>query len=89
MLGEKISECGKTMTSAYKIKLQKSGGTIAEKAAMLESLSPLKTLSRGYSLVYKDEKLINSVKDLSENDEINIRMSDGTVSAKIERKEEA
>lgn len=88
-LGEKISACGKAMTSAYKIKLQKSGGTIAEKAAMLESLSPLKTLSRGYSLVYKDEKLINSVKDLSENDEINIRMSDGTVSAKIERKEEA
>ena len=88
-LGEKISAAEKSLTSAYKIKLQKSGGAIAEKAAMLESLSPLKTLSRGYSLVYKDERLINSVKELSEKDEINIRMSDGTVSAIIERKEEA
>ena len=88
-LGEKISAAEKALTSAYKIKLQKSGGAIAEKAAMLESLSPLKTLSRGYSLVYKGERLINSVKELSEKDEINIRMSNGTVSAIIERKEEA
>lgn len=87
-LGEKIFSAEKALTSAYKIKLQKSDGAVAEKAAMLESLSPLKTLSRGYSLVYKGERLINSVKDLSEKDEINIRMSDGTVSAKIERKEE-
>ena len=88
-LGEKISAAEKSLTSAYKIKLQRSGGAVAEKAAMLESLSPLKTLSRGYSLVYKGERLINSVKELSEKDEINIRMSDGTVSAIIERKEEA
>lgn len=87
-LGEKISAAEKSLTSAYKIKLQKSEGAVAEKAAMLESLSPLKTLSRGYSLVYKGERLINSVKELSANDEINIRMSDGTVLAKIERKEE-
>ena len=86
---EKISSAEKALKSAYKIKLQRSGGAVAEKAAMLESLSPLKTLSRGYSLVYKGERLINSVKELSEKDEINIRMSDGTVSAIIERKEEA
>ena len=88
-LGEKISYAEKALNSAYKIKLQRSGGAVAEKAAMLESLSPLKTLSRGYSIVYKGERLINSVKELSEKDEINIRMSDGTVSAIIERKEEA
>lgn len=87
-LDNKISSAEKAMTSAYKIKLQKSGGAIAEKAALLESLSPLKTLSRGYSLVYKGERLVNSVKDLSERDKINIRMSDGFVSAIIERKEE-
>ncbi len=86
-LGEKISASEKSLTSAYKIKLWEANGTIAEKAALLESLSPLKTLSRGYSLVYKGEGLINSVNDLSEGDEINIRMSDGTVSAVIERKE--
>lgn len=88
-LGEKISAAEKALTSAYKIKLQGYGGTVAEKAALLENLSPLKTLSRGYSLVYKGDKLVNSVKDLSEKDKISIRMSDGTMSAIIERKEEA
>lgn len=88
-LGEKISAAERAMNSAFKIKLQGYGGTVAEKAALLENLSPLKTLSRGYSLVYKGERLVKSVKELSKGDEINIRMSDGTVSAKIERKEEA
>lgn len=88
-LREKISASEKAMASAYKLRLREAGGAIAEKAAMLESLSPLKTLSRGYSLVYKGEKLINSVNALSEMDEISIRMSDGTVSATINRKEEA
>lgn len=88
-LGEKISAAEKALTSAYKIKLQGYGGTVAEKAALLENLSPLKTLSRGYSLVYKGDKLVNSVKDLYEKDKISIRMSDGTMSAIIERKEEA
>lgn len=87
-LGEKISSAEKAMTSAYKLKLQGCGGIVAEKAALLENLSPLKTLSRGYSLAYKSGRLVKSVKELSEGDEINIRMSDGTVSAKIERKEE-
>lgn len=88
-LGEKISAAEKALTSAYKIKLQGHGGTVAAKAALLENLSPLKTLSRGYSLVYKGEKLVNSVKVLNAGEEISIRMSDGTVSALIERKEEA
>lgn len=88
-LADKISAAERSMNSAYKIKLQRYGSTVAEKAALLENLSPLKTLSRGYSLVYKDERLVKSVKELSAGDEINIRMSDGKVSAKIERKEEA
>lgn len=87
VLREKITASENALTAAYRIKLQKAGGAIVEKAALLESLSPLKTLSRGYSLVYKKERLVNSVKDLSPGDKINIRMSDGTVSAAIERKE--
>ena len=43
----------------------------------LNSLSPLEILSRGYSLAYKDGKLIKSVSQLSHNDRLKIRLSDG------------
>ena len=44
---------------------------LAEKAARLDSLSPLKVLSRGYSLVYKGEKLLNSSETIEKGDSVN------------------
>ena len=54
-----------------------------ELATKLDTMSPLKTLTRGYSLVEKDNKIVKSVKQLKENDEINIRFYDGDKKAKI------
>ena len=54
-----------------------------ELATKLDTMSPLKTLTRGYSLVEKDKKIVKSVKQLKENDEINIRFYDGDKKAKI------
>ena len=47
----------------------------------LDLLSPLNILSKGYSVVSKDDKIIKSTKDLKENDMLNIRMSEGKVNA--------
>ncbi len=80
---EKLNAMEKNLDSAYKIRLNAFQKALAEKSVMIESLSPLKTLSRGYSLVYKDGKLINSVKTLSSGDNIEIQLSDGTASAVI------
>lgn len=41
------------------------------------------TLKRGYSLVYKQDKLIKNRKELNSNDEINIRLYGGNVNATI------
>ncbi|MDE6762463.1 MAG: exodeoxyribonuclease VII large subunit [Oscillospiraceae bacterium] len=82
-LREKFSQSKKRLEAAYNLKLRICGGQLAEKAAVLDGLSPLKTLSRGYSLVYKGERLVNSAEDLSEGDKVDIRLSDGTVSAVI------
>ena len=49
----------------------------------LDTLSPLKTLLRGYSLTEKDNKIIKSAKELEKNDEINIKFYDGEKTAKI------
>ena len=47
----------------------------------LDLLSPLNILSKGYSVVSKEDKVVKSVKELKINDTLNIRMSEGKVNA--------
>ena len=49
----------------------------------LDTLSPLKTLQRGYSLTEKEGKIIKSVKDLKKDEEVKLRFFDGEKQAKI------
>ena len=51
--------------------------------ARLDTLSPLKTLIRGYCFTEKDGKIINSKKDLKKDDEVQIKFFDGEKQAKI------
>ncbi|MBO4622657.1 MAG: exodeoxyribonuclease VII large subunit [Bacilli bacterium] len=48
-------------------------------------LNPLNVLAKGYSLTYLDSKLVKSINDVKENDEINIKVSDGTIDAYVKR----
>lgn len=68
---------------AIKNKLTNYSNLLLEKAALLESLSPLKVLSRGYSLVYKDNILIKSSNYLNSNDIIKVKLNDGEFSAVV------
>ena len=54
-----------------------------ELVAKLDTLSPLKTLTRGYVLTEKDGVLVKSVKELKENDEVKLRFHDGEGMARI------
>ena len=58
---------------------------LSELSAKLDALSPLKVLSRGYSLVTKDLKTV-SANSLEIDDEISIKFFDGTVNAKVTSK---
>ena len=51
--------------------------------AKLDALSPLKTLTRGYSIVQLDGKVVKSVDQLKKDDEIDLRLIDGKAKAKI------
>ena len=58
-------------------------GHLTEK---LESLSPLKTLNRGYSLVLDENKnLIRSYKQTALNDELSIILSEGELNVKVHK----
>jgi exodeoxyribonuclease VII large subunit len=61
------------------IKLRLSGA-----ASLLEAVSPLKIISKGYSAVYDSEgRLMKSVKGASVGDGVSFRLSDGTVEATV------
>ena len=51
--------------------------------AKLDSLSPLKTLTRGYCIVQSEGKTIKSVKDIKMDEEIELRFVDGKKKAKV------
>lgn len=65
-------------------KYTKSNNSFTNIISKLDSLSPLKTLSRGYSLVQKNGKIVKSKNELIKDDIINIRLEDGEKSAIVE-----
>ena len=49
----------------------------------LDALSPLKTLSRGYSIVEKDNKIVKSKKEIKQGEEVTLKFKDGDCKAKV------
>ena len=54
-----------------------------EVVSKLDALSPLKTLTRGYSIIEQNGKIINSAKCLKSRDKVNLKFKDGEKSAEI------
>lgn len=79
-----IDNAEQRINNALKNKILLSRAILAEKSAALDNLSPLKIMNRGYSLVYKDKKIIKSSSALKSGDKIDITLADGHVSAVIE-----
>ena len=52
--------------------LETSKEKLSKKAALLHNLSPLATISRGYSIVEKKGHVINSIEEVNVNDEVNV-----------------
>lgn len=69
----------KALQNSMMLKLKEAKTSFVKETAKLDSLSPLKTLTRGYSIVTKQEsgKVIKSVDDLNSGEKVNLRLSDG------------
>lgn len=58
--------------------------SLVKNITALDTLSPLKTLLRGYTILEDNEgKVIKSVKQLKTDDEVRITLNDGTANARI------
>ena len=73
----------RSLETNIKNKHNEEKARFVEKIAKLDTLSPLKTLSRGYSITEKQGKIVNSKKDLKKDDEVELKFFDGAKQAKI------
>ena len=63
--------------------LEKTKQKYALLLSKLDTLSPLKTLERGYGIIKLNDKAVTSIKDLKQDDLINIELKDGSKKAII------
>lgn len=78
----------KNMEMIVQNKIKEAKLKATNSIARLDTLSPLKTLVRGYSIVEEKGKVIKSIKQVQENDIITVRMYDGRISTKVQKVEE-
>ena len=50
----------------------------------VELLNPNNILDKGYSIIYKDDKVVKNIDELSNEDKINIKVKSGNIDARIE-----
>lgn len=51
----------------------------------LEALNPLKIMDRGYSITYRDGKLVKSIKEIQKGDTIAVTLPDGQIDAIVQK----
>lgn len=66
------------LIDAFENKIQNCSNKISFASGKLNALSPLAVLSRGYSIVHKDNEVVKSVNELSKNDKIRVTLNDGS-----------
>lgn len=80
---KRLSNLIKLLNSNIELKLNIARNKLSHQTIKLESNSPLRILNNGYTLTYKDDKLITKSVDLTKDDLITVKFSDGTISAKV------
>ena len=63
---------------------KKQSDSVRQKMDLLDSLSPLSVMHRGYSVALDDKgKSLRSVKEVHSGEELQVRLEDGTLQTKV------
>lgn len=79
----KLDIITKSIINSMNKKMQLSKTEAIKNFSKLDALSPLKTLSRGYSILEKDTRIVKDAQELQKDDIVKIRLSNGNKEAKI------
>ncbi|MCD4795934.1 MAG: exodeoxyribonuclease VII large subunit [Candidatus Cloacimonetes bacterium] len=82
-LKQHLNEASLKLTYILSNLIKDRRNKLAIVANELKELSPYEALKRGYSLIRKDRKIINSISKLIENEKLELVLSDGKCTTKI------
>ena len=83
---QKINSLDKSLNSAVENYILKQENILSEKIMLLENLSPLRVLSRGYALVYNGDNIVKNSDDINTGDIVRIDFGNGSADAEIKNK---
>lgn len=85
-LSEAKQQCSTFNTRLYQaisVKTQAAEQQIRENSGLLNTLNPLNTLSRGYSVSYVNDKPVTSLAQVAVGDMLTTHLSNGTLTSKV------
>lgn len=85
-LSDKVEELFKSANRAYESMLQSKRLAFLTNVGKLDALNPLSVMSRGYSVVQKDGRVVSGINDVQIGDSVTVRLRDGYVNATVESK---
>lgn len=78
-----LKPCGVRLKGALSHLLLAKREALARNAAVLDSLSPLKVLDRGYSMVTVEGRVVTNAAELRPGQRIDVRMGQGEIEAEV------
>lgn len=76
------------LTQAMLAQLRSGRQELSSRVRSLDALSPLKVMSRGYSLLYQEGgKLVRSVEDTAVGETVQVLLADGSLDCTVINKE--
>lgn len=79
----RVEEQISRLNTLIPVRLERETARLGKAAGILDSLSPFKVMSRGFSVITMRGKMINSTHQLKAGDYVTLRLADGTVPAQI------
>ena len=83
LTGQRLEMLSQHSKAAFERCIERKEAELSRQISKLEGLSPLKVLSRGYSLVYKGDSLISSSEQITEGDRVRLQFGNGGAEAEI------
>ena len=80
---DKLKSLSEDVNSSIKRVIENNTKRLDTLKIKLELLNPKNVLDKGYSIIYKDGKIVKNTKDISVSDELNVIISDGNIDVTV------